>query len=375
MERSGTEISSVGKYSLQQEKINGNKKVYLEALRMIAAWLIIFNHTGAHGFFFFAQQRNSRFFWLYLFLSIADKVAVPVFWMISGAVLIEKEESVSEVLRKRVLRMAAVIIIFSFMNYIYDIYENNLFFSFSDFGRKIYSSNMGSTYWFFYSYLGFLLMLPFLRKMYNNLKNDCFIYMIILWIIFQGMLPIFQFIVWKGEYVFNREFTIPIVTSVNIIYSGIGYFLEKRLNKEFYHKKYIILLLAASFICIFICCLMTFFFAGGSDKRFEESYSQTFFNTLILIPALTLFLAVKWFFMKIKIPNTVNKIIIWIGNLTFTLLLIEGVIRDEILGLFYVFSKNMSEFIACILWVTVVFIIGLFVSALLKKIPLFRNIL
>ena len=47
---------------------SSGRKVYLEAARILAAFFVIFNHTGASGFFLFAQRPwGSAAFWVYLF--------------------------------------------------------------------------------------------------------------------------------------------------------------------------------------------------------------------------------------------------------------------------------------------------------------------
>lgn len=76
------------------------KKLHLEFLRIIAIMLVIFNHTGEKGFLLYTIARDSVLYEFYLFSSIACKVAVPLFWMISGALLINKEESISVIYKK-----------------------------------------------------------------------------------------------------------------------------------------------------------------------------------------------------------------------------------------------------------------------------------
>ena len=52
------------------------------------------------------------------FLSLVCKAAVPLFYMVSGALLLGKNESFGELARKRILRIVAVIVIFSLLYYL-----------------------------------------------------------------------------------------------------------------------------------------------------------------------------------------------------------------------------------------------------------------
>ena len=67
-----------------------NKKIFLEFLRIISIILVLFNHTGRQGFFLYMGYQGTSYYWIYMFISLACKVAVPTFWMISGALLIDK---------------------------------------------------------------------------------------------------------------------------------------------------------------------------------------------------------------------------------------------------------------------------------------------
>ena len=55
-----------------------NKIIYLEILRIIAAFFVIFNHTGNDGFFLFSLKSSNHLpFWIYAFISVFCKFAVP----------------------------------------------------------------------------------------------------------------------------------------------------------------------------------------------------------------------------------------------------------------------------------------------------------
>ena len=65
------------------------RKLHIEALRIVAALFVLFNHTGEEGFFLFAAwPATSPLCWAYLSLSILCKAAVPLFFMASGALLL-----------------------------------------------------------------------------------------------------------------------------------------------------------------------------------------------------------------------------------------------------------------------------------------------
>jgi surface polysaccharide O-acyltransferase-like enzyme len=78
--------------------VKKERKVYLDLIRILAAFCVIFNHTNDNGFFLFAAREWGSFtFWGYMFFSVFCKAAVPLFLMISGALMLSREEPASAV--------------------------------------------------------------------------------------------------------------------------------------------------------------------------------------------------------------------------------------------------------------------------------------
>ncbi|MDE7206696.1 MAG: acyltransferase family protein, partial [Lachnospiraceae bacterium] len=72
--------------------------LHIEFIRIIAAFFVIFNHTGDKGFFIYSTYDLGGFhYWLALAISIVCKISVPLFFMISGALLLEKEYSLKTI--------------------------------------------------------------------------------------------------------------------------------------------------------------------------------------------------------------------------------------------------------------------------------------
>ena len=90
------------------------KKYYLEVIRILAILMVMYNHSAA--FMSFSNQSGVEYAISFLF-SMVCKGAVPLFFMVSGALLLGKNESGKDLFQKRILRMILVIVIFSFLYY------------------------------------------------------------------------------------------------------------------------------------------------------------------------------------------------------------------------------------------------------------------
>ena len=115
-----------------------------------------------------------------------------MFFMISGALLLNKEESIKTLYKKRVLRIVIVIVIASLIQYIYIIRNNLGSFNLITFIKTIYKKPIVTPYWYLYSYLSYLITLPFLRNMVKNMKKEHYYYLFCIYIVYRIVFPIIK---------------------------------------------------------------------------------------------------------------------------------------------------------------------------------------
>ena len=132
------------------------KKTYLEALRILSAFFVIFMHLPASSYFLNANG-ISRF--IAIIVSIIIRISVPIFFMISGALLLDKQEDYKTIIKKRFLRICGVIFIFELgmfiLAYLYfNIYKRIPFVGspIKTFIKGVLAGNLDNlgSYWFLY---------------------------------------------------------------------------------------------------------------------------------------------------------------------------------------------------------------------------------
>ena len=114
--------------------------IHIECIRILAAYFVIFNHTGNDGFFLFAgYDRGSLPYWLYMFISVLCKISVPLFFMIAGALLLKKDSSLKKIWSEKIVRMALALFIFSVITYVgLGLHDPGRTMTVPDFIRKLY---------------------------------------------------------------------------------------------------------------------------------------------------------------------------------------------------------------------------------------------
>lgn len=346
------------------------RKTYIDAVKIIAIILVLFNHTAEKGFALFTIRLGSPFYLVYLLSSIICKVAVPLFFMASGALLLGKEETVSEIIRKRFIRFLLCLILFSGVVYIFKVSRGEITdYALKNFIKQLYAGTISVHFWYLYAYLAYMLMLPLMRKFAKSMTMNDFKWMLLMCAFIQ-LIPMFEFVIFNGEVKLKSDFRF-FITASNFLYPIMGYFIET--HKEDIKVK-TITLICGSFFTLVITCILTHYKCVVTGQ-WDEGSAQTFFNNLRFIPAGTIFLLSKRYFDKHKCSNRLAHWLSMISGLTFGIYVLEYVYRKVTEPVFYHLEPYLCSFLASIAWVFVAFVFGGIVTYILKHIPGIKKII
>lgn len=302
--------------------MNKREHIFLDVLRIIACFFVIYNHTSNQGFFLFAQYPiGSTKFFMYMPLSICCKVAVPLFLMISGALLLNKEEPIRNLWVKRILRMVVVLVVCSFLYYLAEVYYDGKPLDIMLFVLIAYISEWNFSFWYLYAYLAFLITLPFLRAMVQKLDNVHFYYMIGLALIFDAVIPIMQDFLFQEQYMLNGNLTVSWLTNNIVLYPCIGYFLMHHVDIEKIKQK-LPALWGLNIGLIILSCFLTYKQSAATGECLEAD-CQTYFSSFVLVNGITLFMTAKYFFSRKDWSTYLKKIVSSIGECTFGMYLLH----------------------------------------------------
>lgn len=343
-----------------------NRYEYLDVLRIIAIVFVLFNHTNGYGFFLFSTVENTGAYIISLILSIVCKCAVPIFFMVSGRLLMEREESLRIILKKRVFRFAVVLVLFSMAVYCAgNIMSGKNEFSIREVIKIVYRGTDIGTYWFLYAYVGVLLILPFIRSMRNVLTDTNMCYLFALRIVFLGILPVTIFAA-LGH-------SMGTLLKLYIVETPIFFFLSGYYfgTTEHYQKgKYRYLLLIASCVCVAISAFMTTYqFQTGGQ------YTEDFLDCFIPVISITLFEWIHYLTEKHKMSNTAKKGFAYVGSLVFGIYLMEPILRLMLEGIKSNIFQRHPDLLGSFLWVGIEFCVGLAFTAILKLCPGIKKLL
>ncbi len=338
---------------------NSGKKVHLEFLRILACFLVLVNHTNSS---IFLNTEISNLWYISVTYFFISKVAVPLFLMIMGAVLLTKQDT-SEKHRTRLVRCVSVIILFTIINYVFKYHDSEMsmqiFF-------KCLLERVTTSYWYLYLYFGLLLILPILQKISKVLDKKELEYLLFLTLVIGGlvpMLPVFT------EFTINKNFSAVLFSPyIGMVFAG------------YYIEKYVDINKTIAFLSGIIwggTIILQVLITEASYKVDSSSYLQLdncIFLT-ITTSAIAIYIIVKYLFSLFEMPMWLHSIILLGGSLTFGIYLLGDMMIVMLRPMLNPIEPYVGIFIAMIIYEICVFIACALVTIALKKIPYIRSLL
>lgn len=348
------------------------RSLHFELMRLFAIFFVVFTHTGNHGFFLFAQYPDTHpLFWGYLAFSIFGSFAVPLFFGVSGALMLNRpEESLKTLWTKRVLRYGILLVGTCLLYYLQAKGFDPGRISPKEFIIILYSYCAGSITWFLYSYLAYLILLPVLRTLAQNLKNEHFYYIFAIALVYQGVIPVLEYVVFQGDQTLNPFFTVGWIAENIVVYPLLGYFLEHRLQGRVTGKK-LGLLWAVNLLTILLCCAMTVY-RGRIMGEYSENTSEYFFSSFVLVNTATLYLTISCLGKKAVLPQRMKQVIGSAGGCTLGIYVFHFFLMELPVGIALrnaLVGTGMNPMLASVLFCLCVMAICGGVTWILKKLP------
>lgn len=341
------------------------RRLHLDMLRLIAIFYVIFNHTSERGYMLFADSMDSVLYFPYMFCSILCKAAVPLFFMISGALLLPKQESLGKLFAKRIFRMVVVLICISVPYYSWLHGARKL--DISSFLMYICGNSASTSLWYLYSYIALLLMMPFLRSMVKGMEEKEYHYLIVGYLLLFGMMPCLEFFLRKENLTMHESFNPVLFLAPNIFYALVGYYVEHVMDHCKNRKRRIVLGISFSIVALVVTCLMTHYQMRTVDELNTEQLEQ-FFNCFICVPAVTMYLIVKYEGERIR-STKIQKLLSVLGGTVFGIYLIEKFSRALTHIVYVLMAPMVGSFVASIFWVSAAFCLSFVIVAFLKHTP------
>lgn len=350
--------------------VNNNKRIYyIDVLRVIACLSVIMVHSSAN---YVIKDFGSTNFWIGNILDSISRICVPLFIMISGALLLDEKYMYSKEKNKHHIKK--MIIFFIFWSFLYCLIFQiigqvliehkpidiaNVFLSFIQGHYHL---------WFVYLIIGLYLILPLLRLWVNANNKKQIEYFIILSIVFTYIIPqIISIGSNYSDYFLNLKDIIENKLCIKYIggfttYFILGWYLN---NYEIKHKNKLYIL---GIIGLLITIIGTYIISISTGKE-AQMYGNLSLN--VLLQTLMVFIIVK---TKFKNSDRNNKLVMAISNNSLGIYAIHALVAT-ILNRIIVKIGFQNALINIPIVFIGTFIISFILSYFLSKIPVLKRII
>lgn len=266
---------------VKTKDIAGERIYYLDILRILAIMGVITLHVASTPVIKMDFIGSTQW-WVANVIDGSMRWAIPVFFMLSGALLLgsKKEESIGSFYKRSFKRLGIPFIMWSIIYFFFKhcyLGKESLepMVMFTKFLNEFFTDNIYNHLWFMYVILTLYFIAPFFKAMVQNLRKRDLQIIIISWIIIGFIYPFIQNLYFENFGVtYNiKFFGIPFFTG----YAGyfvLGYYLRIYEVKN----KTRIFSYIAGFISAVMVPLLTYAFSIDKlvlDERFYGHFSIT----------------------------------------------------------------------------------------------------
>lgn len=226
--------------------MKSKRVIYIDVIRVVAMMLVVLAHACSTRIL--AADGSLSWAGSNVLVGISE-VAVPMFFMISGATILnsKKTNDVSYLYKHRLPRVIIPFVIWSIIS-AYPGSRIDQIFNLHKFlvtVALIFHQPVLTAYWFIYSLFGLYLISPFLKVLVDHMSQQVLKYLMILWMVINVTLPaIVQFAPEKIGNIFSLYPMAQIILSSYLGYFVLGYLLTNAKNIKVNYSKYLMIILA-----------------------------------------------------------------------------------------------------------------------------------
>jgi surface polysaccharide O-acyltransferase-like enzyme len=343
----------------------GQRLVYFDWLRVWATIAVVTIHVSAEIVWenlFSAPQS----YWLSgNFYESLTRASVPIFVMISGALLLRGNTPVTykSFLLKRVSKIFIPLFFWSFIYYTYDLYRGyHEGFSLVQFMKLFFTNGISVHFWFMYMILGLYLTTPIIKIFIQKASKKDIEYFLILWLYA-------SVIVKYMKYHFGFSINLELYHVTNYVgYFVLGYYLTTFDLK----RNWRIVGYAAGAIGLALTFLLTYFDTRNSNGALQAFWYE-YHSPNVLLSAIGIFILAKYTFSSkvVKLPLFFDAI----NNVSFGIYLVHILVLDVFANeIFNKIEGHLHPFLSVPMSVLIsVFISGV-LTFILSKIPILKKL-
>ena len=359
-------------------KNQNSKNIYISVMNVIAAFSVVILHANVS----FWLDRSKPFWNTSNVIECIFYFAVPVFFMLSGATLIDYQDrySTKDFFKKRFSKTVVPFLFWSIVGLLWASRKtlwamltgapnNGLDWTFLSITNGIINTKFRDIYWFFIPLFCIYMIIPLFASVCKEKRVKVFTYLIAISLPINFVVP-FALSLLKRYAEVDFGWTYKIYVGFEyLFYVLVGYVIHKKDIK----LKYRLIIYGAAIAGLLTHILGTYFETNANVNGAVESFYKGYYKLPCVLYSIGIFLFVKQVASNIKNEKAI-KFFTYMQGYTFPIYLIHRYFLD-------VFEENLDLINlerASILYVlsasVLALILSILTTMLLRKIPVIRHI-
>ncbi len=272
----------------------------LDFIRFISVLLVICIHVAAVGF----AEIGAHGWWAINAYDSVARIAVPLFFMVTGALLVPRESSVPSILR-RVLRIAIPLVAWSVIYLLWFRVTGDMT------APSILNVAVGPVVyhlWYLYVLIGAYLFLPVMAGFYQANKTQTILFVLALWFLGASVVPTIAAL--TGITIIGIDWTFLSWTAG---YFVLGAVLYKRLDLGRIRLSLVVVIWAATTAAT---ALSTWYFSAADGAANQTFYR--YFSPFIVVGAVAAFVIMSKAYSRFFAARArVTRQLRWLSTVSF----------------------------------------------------------
>lgn len=320
-----------------------------DILRVISMIMVIIIHI-ANVYCRSFGMISTKSYLISLIFNTICRVSVPIFFMISGSLLLDRSFNKEKYL-KRVLKYVILIVVWDIIYLVWEYFYLGIKYD------KLYMLVIDpyrAHLWFLYTILVLYAIQPLLKLIMDKSNNVVKIILLTVWIILS-----------------LASMINPYVAKFFTIFSYIGYFIIGKYLYDFIKKydlrKYNISLVLIMIICFSISIWMNYSLSIKLNQFYNLFFAYR--TPFIMISSFALYVLIISNYRK----DSLNKFITGLSDLSLGVYLIHGIFLDVTVKVFIYSSIN--SLIGIPIFTLIIFVLSIISTFIIKKIKYLNYII
>lgn len=320
-----------------------------DILRVISMIMVIIIHI-ANVYCRSFGMISTKSYLISLIFNTICRVSVPIFFMISGSLLLDRSFNKEKYL-KRVLKYVILIVVWDIIYLVWEYFYLGITYD------KLYMLVIDpyrAHLWFLYTILVLYAIQPLLKLIMDKSNNVVKIILLTVWIILS-----------------LASMINPYVAKFFTIFSYIGYFIIGKYLYDFIKKydlrKYNISLVLIMIICFSISIWMNYSLSIKLNQFYNLFFAYR--TPFIMISSFALYVLIISNYRK----DSLNKFITGLSDLSLGVYLIHGIFLDVTVKIFIYSSIN--SLIGIPIFTVIIFVLSIISTFIIKKIKYLNYII